>query len=158
MPSKKKSEIQELSEFIRGHMATKEDIRNLKIELKGDIARLGEQVTSIESEIRGMKRDEGGAELVIERDDCGPLVHGTSSYFVNSRGSKPTRYQGSVSICPLGAHDCSGEAREGNTLNKNIFDPRPSVSRESRSIIERMRGIEVVMIGTNRLGNPKWDL
>ena len=52
MAGKKKSEIQELSEFIRDHMATKEDIRDLK----GDIVRLGEQVTSIESEIRGMKR------------------------------------------------------------------------------------------------------
>jgi hypothetical protein len=74
MPSKKKSEIQELSEFIRGHMATKEDIRNLKIELKGDIARLGEQVTSIESEIRGMKR----AKLEFRVADLEEKVFGES--------------------------------------------------------------------------------
>jgi hypothetical protein len=44
MAGKKKSEIQELSEFIRDHMATKEDMRDLKSELKGDFAHLGEQV------------------------------------------------------------------------------------------------------------------
>jgi hypothetical protein len=36
--AKKKTELQELSEFIRGHMATKADITELRIELKGDIA------------------------------------------------------------------------------------------------------------------------
>ena len=58
MASKKKSEIQELSEFIRDHMATKGDIAELRKEMatKEGLARLGEQVTSIESEIRGMKR------------------------------------------------------------------------------------------------------
>jgi predicted nucleic acid-binding Zn-ribbon protein len=67
MAAKKKSEIQELSEFIRDHMAAKKDIRELRDELrgefnggfkelKGDIVRLSEQVTSIEGDIRGMKR------------------------------------------------------------------------------------------------------
>ena len=63
MPAKKKSEIQELSEFVRDHMATKDDIAEIRgelkggiIELKGDILRLSEQVTSIEGDIRGMKR------------------------------------------------------------------------------------------------------
>ena len=59
MAAKKKSEIQELSEFIRDHMATKEDIRDLKGEikgLKGNMVRLSEQVTSIETDIRGVKR------------------------------------------------------------------------------------------------------
>jgi hypothetical protein len=36
--AKKKTELQELSEFIRDHMATKADITELRIELKGDIA------------------------------------------------------------------------------------------------------------------------
>ena len=36
--AKKKTELQELSEFIRDHMATKADITELGIELKGDIA------------------------------------------------------------------------------------------------------------------------
>jgi len=34
------------------HMATKDDIADLKIELKGDIARVQEQVTSIETELK----------------------------------------------------------------------------------------------------------
>ena len=50
MISKKKSDIQELSEFVRDHMATKQDIGGLK----GSIARMSEQVTSIESQLRGM--------------------------------------------------------------------------------------------------------
>ena len=36
--AKKKTELQELSEFIRDHMATKADITELRIELKGDFA------------------------------------------------------------------------------------------------------------------------
>jgi polyhydroxyalkanoate synthesis regulator phasin len=52
MPAKKKSAIQELSEFVRDHVATKDDIRDLK----GSIIRLSKQVTSIEGDIRGMKR------------------------------------------------------------------------------------------------------
>ena len=51
--AKRKSDIQELSEFIRDHMATKEDVH----ELKGDIARVSEQVASIETQLRGMKHD-----------------------------------------------------------------------------------------------------
>ncbi|QXX75529.1 hypothetical protein [Methylovirgula sp. HY1] len=74
MAGKKKSEIQELSEFIRDHMATKEDIRDLKTELRGDIVRLGEQVTSIESEIRGMKR----AQLEFRVADLEEKVFGKS--------------------------------------------------------------------------------
>ncbi len=70
MPSKKKSEIQELSEFIRDHMATKEDIRDLK----GDIVHLSEQVTSIESEIRGMKK----AKLEFRVADLEEKVFGES--------------------------------------------------------------------------------
>ncbi|MGA3302896.1 MAG: hypothetical protein ABSC72_06365 [Methylovirgula sp.] len=70
MAAKKKSEIQELSEFIRDHMATKEDIRDLK----GDIVRLGEQVTSIESEIHGMKR----AQLEFRVADLEEKVFGKS--------------------------------------------------------------------------------
>ena len=51
--AKRKSDIQELSEFIRDHMATKEDVH----ELKGDIARVSEQVASIETQLRDMKYD-----------------------------------------------------------------------------------------------------
>ena len=81
MPNKKKSEIQELSEFIRDHMATKEDIAEIRDELKGgikelkgDIARVGEQVSSIESEIRGMKR----AKLEFRVADLEEKVFGES--------------------------------------------------------------------------------
>ena len=70
MPSKKKSEIQELSEFIRDHMATKDDIRDLK----GDILRLSEQVTSIEGDIRSMKR----AKLEFRVADLEEKVFGKS--------------------------------------------------------------------------------
>jgi len=70
MATKKKSEIQELSEFIRDHMATKGDV----LDLKGDIARLGEQVTSIESEIRGMKQ----AKLEFRVADLEEKVFGKS--------------------------------------------------------------------------------
>ena len=81
MPGEKKSEIQELSEFIRDHMATKEDIAEIRgelrgeiKELKGDIVRLSEQVTSIESEIRGMK----SAQLEFRVADLEEKVFGKS--------------------------------------------------------------------------------
>ena len=74
MAGKKKSEIQELSEFIRDHMATKEDMRDLKSELKGDFAHLGEQVASIETDIRGMKR----AQLEFRVADLEDKVFGKS--------------------------------------------------------------------------------
>lgn len=74
MPSKKKSEIQELSEFVRDHMATKEDLRDLESGLKGDIARLAEQVTSIEGDIRDMKR----AKLEFRVADLEEKVFGES--------------------------------------------------------------------------------
>ena len=77
MAAKKKSEIQELSEFIRDHMATKEDIRDLKGEikgLKGNMVRLSEQVTSIETDIRGVKR----AKLEFRVSDLEEKVFGAS--------------------------------------------------------------------------------
>jgi len=74
MAGKKKSEIQELSEFIRDHMATKEDIGDLKSELKHDILRLSEQVTSIEGDIRSMKR----AKLEFRVADFEEKVFGKS--------------------------------------------------------------------------------
>jgi hypothetical protein len=74
MAGKKKNEIQELSEFIRDHMATKEDIRDLEVGLKGDIAHLGEQVTSIEGDIRSMKR----AKLEFRVADLEEKVFGKS--------------------------------------------------------------------------------
>ena len=81
MPRKKKSEIQELSEFIRDHMATKEDVAEIRSELrggvkelKGDIVRLAEQVTSIEGDIRSMKR----AKLEFRVADLEEKVFGKS--------------------------------------------------------------------------------
>jgi hypothetical protein len=71
---RKKSEIQELSEFVRDHMATKEDIGDLKSELKHDILRLSEQVTSIEGDIRSMKR----AKLEFRVADLEEKVFGKS--------------------------------------------------------------------------------
>jgi hypothetical protein len=45
-------EIGDMLTHIVRHMATKDDIADLKIELKGDIARVQEQVSSIEAELR----------------------------------------------------------------------------------------------------------
>ena len=48
-------EIHDLTETVAHvvkHMATKDDIADLKIELKGDIARVQEQVNSIEVELK----------------------------------------------------------------------------------------------------------
>jgi len=57
MPAKKKSAIQELSEFVRDHMATKDDIRDLK----GDIrsmkrAKLEFRVADLEEKVFGKSR------------------------------------------------------------------------------------------------------
>jgi hypothetical protein len=70
MPNKKKSDIQELSESIRDHMATKADIR----ELKEDILHLGQQVTAIEGDIRSMRR----AKLEFRVADLEEKVFGKS--------------------------------------------------------------------------------
>jgi len=45
-------EVGEMLSHIVKHMVTKEDIVDLKRELKGDIAHVHEQVTSIETELR----------------------------------------------------------------------------------------------------------
>jgi chromosome segregation ATPase len=42
---------------MRRSMTTKDDLEGLRIELKGDIARLGEQVASIERDLKQIKRD-----------------------------------------------------------------------------------------------------
>jgi hypothetical protein len=72
--TKKKTEIQELSEFIRDHMATKddiadlrrdmatkEDLADLRTELKGDIAKLDVKVDrldlSIHRELESIKQE-----------------------------------------------------------------------------------------------------
>ena len=44
------------TQIERGFSAVAEDIGDLRRELKGDIAHLGEQLTSIESELRDIKR------------------------------------------------------------------------------------------------------
>ena len=45
-------EIGDMLAHVVKHMATKDDIADLKIELKGDIARVQEQVNSIEAELK----------------------------------------------------------------------------------------------------------
>jgi len=45
-------EIGDMLTYVVKHMATKDDIADLKIELKGDIARVQEQVNSIEAELK----------------------------------------------------------------------------------------------------------
>lgn len=82
---KKKSEIQELSEFIRDHMATKSDIAELKNQLTGEfngkitgvqagLMRLSDQVNSIERDIREMK----GVKLEFRVADLEEKVFGKS--------------------------------------------------------------------------------
>ena len=46
------NEIGDMLAHIVKHMATKDDIADIKIELKGDIARVQEQVNSIEAQLR----------------------------------------------------------------------------------------------------------
>jgi chromosome segregation ATPase len=56
----KKTTLKELGDMLGHvvkHMATKDDIANIKIELKGDIASLGGQLTSIERELKAIHRD-----------------------------------------------------------------------------------------------------
>ena len=51
-------EIRDLTEsvaFVVNHMATKDDIADVRRELKGDIVRVSEQVASIETQLRDMK-------------------------------------------------------------------------------------------------------
>jgi hypothetical protein len=48
-------EIGEMLAHVVKHMATKDDIASMRTELKGDVVRVSEQVTSIETQLRGMK-------------------------------------------------------------------------------------------------------
>ena len=51
-------EIRDLTEsvaFVVKHMATKDDIADVRRELKGDIVRVSEQVASIETQLRDMQ-------------------------------------------------------------------------------------------------------
>ena len=45
-------EIGDMLTHVVKHMATKEELAELRIEIKGDIARVQEQVSSIEAELR----------------------------------------------------------------------------------------------------------
>jgi hypothetical protein len=57
----------------RGFASVAEDIGDLRTELKGDIAALGEQLTSMEAELRGINRD--------RHSNCGGLTRcGVESY------------------------------------------------------------------------------
>ena len=49
------NEIGEMLAHVVKHMATKEDITEVRRELKGDIVRVSEQVASIETQLRGMQ-------------------------------------------------------------------------------------------------------
>jgi hypothetical protein len=49
------NEIGEMLAHVVKHMATKDDIAALRTERKTDIVRMGEQVTSIEAQLRDMK-------------------------------------------------------------------------------------------------------
>src|SRR5258706_14859247 len=49
------NEIGEMLAHVVKHMATKDDITEVRRELKGDIVRVGEQVASIETQLRGMQ-------------------------------------------------------------------------------------------------------
>jgi septal ring factor EnvC (AmiA/AmiB activator) len=57
--AKKKTlkEIGEMLAHVVGHMATTDDAAALRKELKGDIARVSRQVTSIEHELKAIRRD-----------------------------------------------------------------------------------------------------
>ena len=49
------NEIGEMLAHVVKHMATKDDIAEVRRELKGDIVRVSEQVASIETQLRDMK-------------------------------------------------------------------------------------------------------
>jgi hypothetical protein len=49
------NEIGEMLAHVVKHMATKEDIAEVRRELKGDIVRVSEQVASIETQLRDMQ-------------------------------------------------------------------------------------------------------
>lgn len=50
-------EIGDMLAHVVEHMATKDGLAALRIELKNDIAALAEQVTSIERELKAIRRD-----------------------------------------------------------------------------------------------------
>ena len=58
MLSTQGKEIKDLTEsvgFVVKHMATKDDIADVRRELKGDIVRVSEQAASIETQLRDMR-------------------------------------------------------------------------------------------------------
>ena len=58
MLAKQGKEIHDLTEtvgFVVKHMATKDDVAEVRRELKGDIVRVSEQVASIETQLRDMR-------------------------------------------------------------------------------------------------------
>ncbi len=81
----------------------------------------------------------------------------TNYYEVRERGEYPTRCHGSVSMWPPGFGGFSNDVNAGKVLNRNIFEPRPSVIFYSNCIIDCMRIFALVMIGTKKLGKPKCE-
>ena len=79
----------------------------------------------------------------------------TNYYDVRKRGEYPTRCHGSVSIWPPGSGGFANDVNTGKVLNKNIFEPRPSVIFSNNRIIDCMRVFALVMIGTKKFGKPK---
>jgi predicted nucleic acid-binding Zn-ribbon protein len=50
------NELGAMMEHVVKHMATKEDMRELKAELKGDIQRLDDRLAGVESKVAGIDR------------------------------------------------------------------------------------------------------
>ena len=62
---------------------------------------------------------ERGAELVVQLDDPGALVHGRlSDHAVRQNGANPTRCHGSVSMWPSAGGDLSAEVKQRKGLEQ----------------------------------------
>ena len=63
------NEIGEMLANVVKHMATKDDIAEVRRELKGDIVRVSEQVASIETQLRDMKHTKLHARVADLEED-----------------------------------------------------------------------------------------
>jgi len=88
------------------------------------------------------------------------MEHGAQAKILDHKfmisGGCPTWCQGSLSMWPPAFGGVSNEVKAGKVLNRNILDPPSPAIRSSNRIIECMRTAVVVMIGTKKVGKPKW--
>ena len=120
------NEIREMLAHVVKHIATKDDIAEVHRELKGDIVRVSEQVTSIETQLRGMKHTKLQSRVAdLEEEVFGEVPR----VIVQGWRSNPNDFRSIPATCWLPSVSDSGQPNcHGATeAHRAYHRPRPHI-------------------------------